>query len=395
MKKTIFLFFFILPFLPIFKFINPEKINYSAYFAIILLIYLLLMITRKIKIRIDSYTIYWGWFLFITFISWPISFLIKNYGYLTYPSISICLYLLLRYYCNIKDYEYFLHLFLITAFIQSLLGISQSFLGIPIFNNIIADVFISDRNYLSILFPSINSFVKQGSGTFEHFNGLGAYLALSFPIAYGYWKETSKKLALFLLIIIGLGIITTYSRGALLGSLIGIIYVIYLTSKKRINIIIFAAMFILFIPILWGGIIEYYNISQNYTSRLNTWFIAYNQAITNPIKMIYGYGPFYFKEKILGLYGTLTNLHSGHLQILLELGIIGFILFITLFLKAMRLSNSYKGNISIVSITGGLLAFFVHQIFDNSFFGNTGILWFSLLGIIFSIKNQSIWVLKN
>lgn len=392
MNKLIFGSFFILPFLPAFDFFKTQEINYFAYYAIIITCFVFIKILLNDKITIDQYLIYWIWYFFITLISWSIWFIIKNYYYLIYPFTAISLYIILKYYCNYRDYGFFVKIFLSTAVIQSLIGISQSFFGYPIFENITPVIFESERNYLAFIFPSISSVVKQGTGTFEHFNGLGAYLAIALPISYGYWKSDPSIKSILILTIITIGVITTFSRGALIGSILGIIYIYVLSSKNKLKIFLLIVLVVAAIIFLWGILVSYYQKTQNFTIREYTWSFALSSALQNPLKLLYGYGPFYFREKLLGLGGTITNLHSGQLQILLELGIIGFLIFISLFKYALVITSKYKNNLAIVSITGGMIAFFVHQIFDNSFFGNTGILWFTLLALVFTIKENNIFI---
>jgi hypothetical protein len=228
-------------------------------------------------------------------------------------------------------------------------------------------------------------------GTFQHFNGLGAYLTIALPIAYCYWRSLRSFNSLILFCVITLGLVTTYSRGALIGGIIGIYYVYTLTSKKKLTVILSMFLGTVVLLFLWNEIVTYYSHTQNYTIREYTWLIALKEALSQPIKLLYGFGPFYFREKLLGMYGTMTNLHSGQLQIILELGIIGFLILLSLFKDALKNASKYKTNPSIVSITGGLIAFFIQQLFDNSFFGNTGILWFSLLAIVFTIKENNIF----
>jgi len=132
MKKSLLFVFYLLPFLVIFKFLRTDLINYNAYYSIIILIFVVFKLIAKTKIEIDIYLKFWLWYIFVTFISWPLTFIITNYGYLTYPFTAISLYILLRYYSNINDYKYFIKLFLLAASIQAALGISQSLFGLPI-----------------------------------------------------------------------------------------------------------------------------------------------------------------------------------------------------------------------------------------------------------------------
>lgn len=396
MKKILLFIFFLLPFLWAFSFLKADRINYSAYYSIIILIFALLNVLLDPKLKLDKYLYFWFWFLFMLLIAWPIAFVLKNYGYLTYPFTAVSLYIILKYYCSTEDYFFFLKLFLFAASIQALISISQSFFGFPIFENITTEIFESNRNYLAYLFPSLGELVRQGTGTFEQFNGLGSYLALSLPIAYGYWKATHSKKKLILMSIIALGLISTFSRGSLIGALLGLYYIFFLSTKRKLRFFILTVtLSVIILFFLSSAIVSYYQATQNFTIREYTWVFAFNKALTQPVKLLYGFGPFYFKEKLLGLYGTITNLHSGQIQILLELGVIGFTLFMSLFIDVIKVASKYKNNFAVVSITGGLIAFFISQLFDNAFFGYNGILWFSLLAIIFKIRENNIFIIKN
>lgn len=396
MKKSLFFIFFLLPFLPVFSFLKTEDINYSAYFSIVILIFAASLLLYRRNIKIDINLRYWIWYIFVTFISWPISFILKNYGYLTYPFTAVSLYIILKYYTNHSDYLFFLKLFFIAAFIEAVLGISQSLLGFPLFENITKNIYESDRNYLAYIFPSIRAFIRQGTGTFEHFNGLASYLALSIPIIYGYWKSNKNKTRLILLLVVAFGLIITFSRGSLIGTLVGVYFVFLIKSKRKSTLITFTGIGIIILAMLLSSIlVNYYQSTQNFTIREYTWAFALSEALNQPIKLIYGFGPFYFHEKFLGMAGTISNLHSGQLQILLEEGLIGFMLFIMLFISTIKKAIRYKENIAIVSITGGLIAFFSSQLFDNAYFGYTGILWFSLLAIVFTIKDENIFIIKK
>ena len=395
MKKVLYFFFFVIPFLPVFAFLKTETINYSAYYAIILLVYTVFYVLTKWKVKFDSNLLFWLWYLFITVISWPISFIIKKYSYLTYPFTAISLYVLLKYYSNAFDYKIFIQFFIATAIVQAFLGISQSFFGFPMFENITMSVYESNRNYLAYIFPSLSQIVRQGTGTYDHFNGLASYLALAVPISYGIWKTKPTKLKYIILAIITFGLITTYSRGSLIGSILGIYFILFIKAKKKsVFIIVTAIIAVMLVILLSTAIMSYYQSTQNFSIREYTWIFTIQEAMNQPIKLIYGFGPFYFHEKFLGMAGTITNLHSGQLQIFLEEGAIGFLLFMLLFINAIKRAFRYKNNIAIVSITGGLIAFFVSQLFDNAYFGNTGILWFSFLAIVFSIGEENIFALK-
>ena len=306
---------------------------------------------------------------------------------------SISLYII--FVCIKSDYQYdiiifFIKWLMITVLIESLIGVSQSFFTFPVFTNIVNDfninaLFVNNRNYLSYIFPSLSPEVTQGSGTFSHFNGLGGLLSLTFPIFFGYWFCNKKRLLrIILLSITFLGLITTYSRGALVGVLFAFIFFFLFLSKfsKRKKIFFSLFLFFMFLVLLNHDIENYYMSTENFTIRKETWEIIWNYAINNPFNLIFGYGIFFFRDNILGFGGLPKDIHSGQLEILVELGIVGLFLFCKFYFQVISQSFKYRDNILIISISCGLLSFFIHQLFDNSVFGYLGILMICLFGVL-------------
>ncbi len=394
-KKVLYILFFSDLFIVIV--INPTELYASAYISIFLTFSLVIMILVHRKIKIDYVTIFMMWFFVNSLMSWGLSYVITNFRLITYPCTAFAVYFMLSRLSDQKTIRFFVSVLIASVFLEAVIGISQSFIGFPVFPHIVDELYTHDRNYLAYIIPSISSLVNQGSGTFEHFNGLGGFLSLTVPIIWGYWlSNKSDKPRFIILLIAVLGVITTYSRGALLGSIIGIIF-IYLyrsnVSKTKIfrNLLIISVLIIL----VGGSIIQnYYQSTENFSSRFDTWSFAMDIALRNFDKLIFGYGVFFFRENFLGLAESLTDLHSGQLQIFLELGIVGFILFMILFIKAIKKAVK-ENNILKLSLAGGVLAFFFHQLLDNAIFSFTGILMFGIIGIInsdISLKSfEKIW----
>ena len=377
--------------------ISPAEIFISAYISIFLTFSLVVMILLNRTIKIDFVAIFMAWFLINSLISWGLSYVITNFRLITYPCTAFAVYFMLSRLSDQKAIRFFVSVLIASVFLEAAIGISQSFIGFPAFPGIVDELYTHDRNYLAYIIPSISSIVNQGSGTFEHFNGLGGFLSLAVPIIWGYWlSNKNEKSRLIILLVAVLGVITTYSRGALLGSIIGIIF-IYLyrskISKTKFfrNLLIVSVLFLL----IGGSIIQnYYQSTENFSSRFDTWSFAMDIALGNLDKLILGYGVFFFRENFLGLANSLTDLHSGQLQIFLELGIVGFILFMILFINAIKKAIK-ENNILKLSLAGGVLAFFFHQLLDNAIFSFTGILMFGIIGIInsdISLKSfEKIW----
>jgi hypothetical protein len=382
-KKILIFAFFSLLFVPAMSVLRPQEINYSAYYAIILLGSALSYIAMRQSVKIDLLTIYFLWFIANAIIFWGITDVIQNYSLLTFPFTALSLYIILIE-SSEKEIVYFLKILMVTVIIQSLIGVSQSFFGWPIFSNIVDSLYQSHRNYFTYIIPNVSALVKQGSGTFEHFNGLGGLLSLTFPIFFGFWRAKRKSiLRLWLMCVVFLGLFTTYSRGALLGAMIGSLFVFVLDSDvSSFKSLIVSLASIILVFIFLGTLQLYIHSTGNITSRVNTWFYAINYALQDPGRIIFGYGVYFFKKETLGIGPTLTNIHSGQLQILLELGIFGFSLFMLYLCKMFLLFLRVKRDLFKISLVAGVLGFFIHQFFDNALFGLLGIVMCCFLAIL-------------
>ncbi len=380
-RKSILSIFILSFFVVAFPILNSQNYNYVAYITLLSFFVLLLFISIYKQIRIDSVIIYLLWFLFSILINYSLFDFRDNYSNYIFPLLALSLYIFISNHSNENMITQFLNLLIFLAVIESILGMSQSLFGFPYFSNA-SEIFQSDRNYLAYLIPSISSFVTQGTGTFEHFNGLGGLLSLVFPYIFGWWYSKKNNSRLFIMLIVFGGLFMTYSRGALIGSIVGIFYIIYMSPNRNKNIwkmIVFISIIVIFV--FWNVINDYYNATENYSVRDYAWTVATSIALENPSKLLWGYGMYYFQNNVMGFYGTITSLHSGQLQIFLELGLIGIMLFLISFWEAIKNSITDK-NILSISLAGGVLSFFTHQLFDNSMFNEIAVVYFIFIGII-------------
>ena len=397
-KNLIITLYFILLFVPAFTFLHPSDINYSAYYSILVTLIILVLIFKKRKFHLDAIEIFFLYYLCHAITTWGLKIALKEYSLITYPFTVFSLYYLFSYENTSKITIYFIKILFITIVIQSLLAISQSLFGYPVFQNILPDLYGDNRNYLIILFPSISSYVKQGSGTFEHFNALGALFSLTVPILFGFWYANKKEpIRLFLFIVTALGLISTFSRGALLGTIIACYSIIALNSKfKKATFIIWVFIIAAVVFFLKNNIENYFSNSLNINIRINTWVLAIHDFKFNPLRILFGYGNFYFyKEVLINEKGVLSRLHSGWLQILLEQGIIGFFVFFVPIIKIISGILSQKKNLFVLSFMGGIIGFLIHQLFDNAIFGSLAFLMFSFIGILKYYENNNMDIILN
>ena len=288
-KKLIIAFYFFLFFIPAFNFLHSSDINYSAYYAILATLFIVVLILKRKNIQFDAIEIFFLYYLLHAITTWGLKGVFKEYSLITYPFTAFSLYYLFSYENTFRITTYFIKILSITVVIQSLLAISQSLFGYPVFSNILSDLYGGNRNYLSILFPSISSYVKQGSGTFEHFNGLGALFSLTVPILFGFWyANKNEPIRLFLLIVTVLGLICTFSRGALLGSIIACYSIIALNSKfKKTTFMICVFLLTILVFFLKNNIEVYFSNSLNLNSRIDTWLLAIQEFRFNPLTSTY------------------------------------------------------------------------------------------------------------
>jgi len=378
---------FFIPALPV---LRPEDVNYKAYYAIVVTISAVAYMISVKRIKIDLLVIYLFWFIANAFIFYGAKGLFENYMILAIPFTTLSLYFIISEFTHGREIIFLITFVLITAILQALIGILQSFYGWPVFSNIIEDTFLSSRNYFAYIFPQVSAIVRQGSGTFQHFNGLGSLLALTSPLIFGFWRAKNISVLRFaIMCIIFLGVFTTYSRGALLGSVIGCSFIIIMDSTiPKFKALVFLFVCIIMVYFCLDIIMSYIQVTGHIASRVLTWLFAIEYSLKNPINLFLGYGIFSFNRNILGTNGVLSNLHSGQLQIFLELGVVGFSIFIVYFTKIFYLIFTGKRDLLINSFGGGILSFFIQQLFDNSMFGLVGVLFFCFAAVLKVILNQ-------
>ena len=240
-KKILIFFFIFLMFIPTISLLKPTSINYDAYYTFIVTLSAVFFLFKEGGSKVDSLILFYIWYIINVIFIRGIFNIQSAYTLFIVPLTSISLYILIIF--SKIDYQYeiivfFLKWLMIAVVLESLIGISQSLFSFPVFPNVLDTLFKYDRNYFAFIFSSISPLVTQGSGTFGHFNGLGGLLSLTFPIFFGYWYCNKKNLIrIILLSITFLGLITTYSRGALIGTLVtfsffSFFYLVFLKGEK-------------------------------------------------------------------------------------------------------------------------------------------------------------------
>lgn len=175
------------------------------------------------------------------------------------------------------------------------------------------------------------------------------FWAASLLIPFGYWLNQVSRRASFLniicLSIVYLGILFSYSRSSFLVASIVLLYVFFVKNRKSFIYIVLAFVAIFFCIYTFAPemIERIFSIKDNIKSeggsgRFELWSEAIDNFTRNPIVGIgTGQTPIYSPSRM----GT----HNLYLQILGENGVVGFMLFMTIWLTAFyRMKKIVKVN---------------------------------------------------
>ncbi len=410
-KIFLYIFLFFLPF-NIKNFIaNPIKTEHLTefnalflYLSDILIISILflwlirLIKTKQIKLKKNPL---WGYFL-ILFIVFLFLSLVSSQNpiislyFLVKISLAIGLFLYLRLNLTKKIFLNVLKIFTLGGLIQSLIALGQyifqSSLGLKYLGE---SVLASDLAGIAKI-DFLASKLTRGYGTLAHPNILACFLLLALYSAI-YLSLKDRRVYLFSLPIISLGLILTFSRTTLFFGLAWLIIFFahnYLKTKdKKILkpiLVLFASLAtfsLIFLPYLTNR----FNIQREEQAVSLRMF--YNKASYQIIKKspFLGVGLGNFTLKLKEAYPDLEDweyqpVHNIYLLITSEVGILGFLVFV-LFLIFLLQANSLKiktYNLKHFMFYVLCFTFLSIGLFDHYFFTiNQGILLFwSVLGIM-------------
>jgi O-antigen ligase len=297
-----------------------------------------------------------------------------------------------------KKQLYYINVVLVlTATVISIYGIYQFIVGVPMGSGWVD--------------PTLNPDIKtRVYATFENPNLLAEYLIMAFPVSLALLLYSNKFVdrlkfavtSIVMLIAIGL----TYSRGGFLGLAFGIfVYFLYVNRKAILAMIPFGIAGLLVMP---DSIIQRIKTIGSLQDSSNFYrFNLWNKAIDIINDFWYsgiglGYIPF---QKISPIYiRTMApyHTHNTYLQIAIELGVIGLIIFLLLIFRTIKMgtstileSNDRFYKIFTAAYVASLSGILLHGIAEHIFFNPKIILSFWLIvGILYSYyqqyKNESV-----
>jgi O-antigen ligase len=260
----------------------------------------------------------------------------------------------------------------------------------------------ADAERLTTLWPTIT----RASATFGSANAAGAFLGIGALIAVVHAVVYRKHRTWFILAatISVLGLLATFSRGALLGLIAGLVFGFwglgYLKLRWRLLLPLSAILLTVGILFSFDEVGGYFRLGTDVvsasTSRVDVWHAAFTLIRRNPVV---GIGFYQFQDMSQGIEGvqdTPIHPHNGFLKALVEQGPIGgfaYLLFLFAFLKTSvksmrRFSQNLENRWMFGSIGSIGVCLFTQELVDAGFTmggSSLAILFATLLGLQVSL----------
>jgi O-antigen ligase len=241
---------------------------------------------------------------------------------------------------------------------------------------------------LATLWPSI----QRASATLNSANAAGAFLAVASLILIVHSAVFRKHRGgfLFLFALCVLGVLATFSRGALLGLILGLTFALWglggFKIRRRTTLIISAVAVVIGVAFSFEEVRGYLRLGVDAVStsatRVDAWRAAASIIRRNPFV---GIGFYEFQSASQGIIGdvdTPLHPHNGFLKAIVEQGPIGgfaYLLFLFAFLKTTirsmrRFSQNLENRWMFGSIGSIGVCLFTHELVDAGFtIGNSSI----------------------
>lgn len=400
-KMFLIISFLVIP-LTIFHIFQSDKINYSVYYKLyFLMIYILILIKKFLyqeRFVVNSLTLYCVYYLVSAFILKGGSYLASHYTVALFPLSLLGFYSIMLFGPKMEE-RFFLTLctILITiGLVQSGIGMSQVFTGQPDFgmHDDEEGLQATSRNWIAYLIPGMSADTVLASGSYDHFNTLGAFLTMLTPIAFCLWKHYKKNIWALIFIIHYIGVICTFSRGALMSTTAAVAIVYFrAASHKILQIYLVIFLGTVGILVLASTLTKYAEETGNAAGRYETWMYSLKHGFKRPIRLVFGYGIFHYKEKVIYAKTTViitedneriyNNIHSIYVQMFLELGVVGLGLYLFSLFSIIK-RCIVKNTIWSYGLIGTIVGYTITQAFDHSYFAGSGLMLFAIIGMMTS-----------
>ena len=385
---------FLAPFAAVTSALQPAERDYFSYVAAFAMLLVLLSLAQSNAIPRTIGCLYLAYLTISGFTTVLFAGDAKGVTVLDYILTGFAIYILVHR-ADRTERRVLVGLLLAFGVIQSILAVTQVLFGSPVFPEVLPVLAVSERNYFSYVWPGATRLVTQGSGTFLHFNYLGGVLALCTPLAFGTWLAKVRSVPrLVVFIILAAGLVATFSRGALLGVLVGVVLILLLdrSHSRRAMYVLGLCAAALGMLLAANTFAQYYETTQNVNIRVQTWQVAVNNALERPSNLLFGYGFDHFHGDVLssGIGGRtatvestiMAALHSAYLQIALEFGVVGLVLFALWLFSVARKGLFLRRSPTTVALSGAAAGFLCHQALDNSMFNYAGVLFVVVMALM-------------
>lgn len=346
----------------------------------------------NLKTRLDKWIIF---LLIVYFLAGITSISHRGYqGFLKFGE-TIAVFYLTVYFVRSKEITIsnLVKFMLFVGIFQALYGVLQSSTGSFGAN------FHSNRGYLGYLGLG-STLVWHARGTFIHFNHFGPFLSTLFlfflPIKHFIVKNKIKGNIILLILLFG--VIVSYSRGSLMGLILGFVFFLYQTKKSKIKFFSIAIPLLLIIFCMANFLKETSYVST-ISARDDIWALVFAAITSSTKNLLFGTGLksytdavwVYMPGNILPSAFNDFQAHNFILYYVVEMGIIGATIIILFLINNLviaynnvkngnKLTKALSSSVSII-----IVSFFLEGMFDTAFNNFVTQIWlYLILGIIYA-----------
>jgi len=239
------------------------------------------------------------------------------------------------------------------------------------------------------------------TGPFKHANSFGGYLTVVLPVIFSFLffrKIRRWRLLIMLAVFVSLWVgVITFSRGAWIGIVAGLLLFLFLAQRKvfltfllALGVVLFS--FYLFSPVARGTISKFstYEMTETSRQRLGLWQDSLRMIEDKPV---FGHGlnsyMKIFQAYRRETYEFPTYAHNCYVQMAAEIGLAGLACFLGIMVTLFKqiFSNfvstiSKKEDLSflLLGYLSGILAFLIHSFVDTNFYSLqlVALFWFTV-----------------
>ncbi|MFA4990274.1 MAG: O-antigen ligase family protein [Candidatus Omnitrophota bacterium] len=280
-----------------------------------------------------------------------------------------------------KDVLIFVSIFIFSAGLVALSGMTQLFWGVE---------FLRGRE-ISIMKGGFRAITSS----FNHCNGLGAYLIIPFSVYLAFLKAPHKlkpgwySLVLFLGVISVFCIFYTYSRGTWIGVLAVLLTMLIISKKLPVFFIIIITGIFFVIPEFRQVFFSIFKTGGD-ADRFQYWQVAISMFKENPF-IGKGLGTFmaHFSTYVPSL--NISYAHNCFLQILAESGIFSLLVFLSFVFSVLYAGiKKFTATRDPVLLGGicGICGFLAHSFFEVSLYSLAlAVLFWLWIGIVSGLSS--------